>query len=49
MASEQVTGPLVDLILSDDSTYPYETIVQQIDTKNVIKMAARPRYGREDT
>ena len=37
MAAEQVTGPLVNLILSDDSAYPYETLVQQIDTKNAIK------------
>ena len=37
MASEQVTGPLVDLVLSDNSAYPYETVLQQIDTQNAIK------------
>ena len=39
--SQQVTEPLVELILSKDSTYPYETLIQQIEAKNAIKTRRR--------
>ena len=40
-ASEQVTKPLVDLILSKEQTYPYETLVEQADAKTTIKTRRR--------
>lgn len=40
-ASQQVTKPLVDLILSEVETYPYETLAEQVDAKNNIKAKRR--------
>ena len=36
-ASQQVTKPLVDLILSENQSYPYEVLAEQIDVKSTIK------------
>ena len=30
-SSRQVTKPIVNLILSEDTTYPYETLAEQVD------------------
>ena len=46
IASQQVTKPLVDLILSENQNYPYETLVEQVDAKSTIK-AKRRRQGLE--
>ena len=43
-ASQQVTKPLVDLILSDDQSYPYEVLAEQIEVKCTIK-ARRHQLG----
>ena len=40
-ASQQVTKPLVDLILSDDQSYPYEVLAEQIEVKCTIKARRR--------
>ena len=36
-ASRQVTKPIVNLILSEDTTYPYETLAEQVDVKSKVK------------
>ena len=41
LASHQVTKPLVDLILSDDNSYPFEVLAEQIDAKSNIKSKRR--------
>ena len=41
LASQQVTKPLVDLILSDDHSYPFEVLAEQIDAKSNIKSRRR--------
>ena len=40
-ASQQVTKPLVDLILSDDQSYLYEVLAEQIEVKCTIKARRR--------
>ena len=40
-SSQQVTKPLVDLILSDDQSYPYEVLAEQIEVKCTIKARRR--------
>ena len=40
-ASQQVTKPLVDLILSESQSYPYEVLAEQIDVKSTIKSRRR--------
>ena len=40
-ASRQVTKPLVNLILSEDTTYPYETLAEQVDAKSKVKARRR--------
>ena len=45
LASQQVTKPLVDLILSDDHSYPFEVLAEQIDAKSNIK-ARRRQQGQ---
>ena len=40
-ASQQVTKPLVDLILSENQSYPYEVLAEQIDVKSNIKSRRR--------
>ena len=41
LASQQVTKPLVDLILSNDHSYPFEVVAEQIDAKSNIKARRR--------
>ena len=40
-ASQQVTKPLVDLILSESQCYPYKVLAEQIDVKSTIKSRRR--------